>query len=37
MKTIDTLDTEYSDWQIDAHFFDKQSSSHYQWLKMGVI
>ena len=27
--TIDTLDTEYSDWQIDAHFFDKQSSSHW--------
>ena len=33
MKTIDTLDTEYSDWQIDAHFFDKQSSSHWVLLK----
>ena len=33
MKTIDTLDTEYSDWQIDAHFFDKQSSSHWVILK----
>ena len=33
MKTIDTLDTAYSDWQIDAHFFDKQSSSHWVLLK----
>ena len=33
MKTIDTLDTEYSDWQIDAHFFDKQSASHWVLLK----
>ena len=33
MKTIDTLDTEHSDWQIDAHFFDKQSSSHWVLLK----
>jgi len=31
--TIDTLDTEYSDWQIDAHFFDKQSSSHWVLLR----
>ena len=27
------MDTEYSDWQIDAHFFDKQSSSHWVLLR----
>ena len=27
------MDTEYSDWQIGAHFFDKQSSSHWVLLR----
>lgn len=36
MQTIDTLDTECSDWQIVANFFDRHSDSHWVLLKQKI-